>query len=92
MKTSTTGALIALSVATMFGTSTARAAEQEGQHAPKSDTMIHCAGVNECAGKSSCAGGTGGSTCAGANSCKGKGVIDTTAEDCEKRGGKVVKD
>lgn len=94
MKNTSRGAVIALSVAALFGTSTAVRAAEAGSptDAPKSDAKIHCAGVNECAGKSTCAGGTGGSSCAGANSCKGKGVIDTTAADCDKRGGTVVKD
>ena len=75
MKSSTRGALIALSVATMFAARDVRA-DDTAKDAPKTDAKVKCSGVNECAGK---------------NSCKGKGMMDMSAEDCAKKGGKVEK-
>jgi hypothetical protein len=51
--------------------------------------MVMCAGINSCKGQGVCAGPE--SSCAGMNSCKGKGVIKSTAEECKKKGGKVVE-
>jgi len=78
------GMLIASAAATliMAGGLTARA--DEG----KTGGDVHCAGVNACKGQGSCAGA--GNSCAGKNSCKGKGVLDMSAADCAKKGGKVV--
>jgi len=90
MKNSTKGALIALSVATLFGLREARATEAGSGEAAKSDAKVRCAGINECSGKSSCHGN--GNSCAGMNSCKGKGVLETSREDCAKKGGKVLAD
>ena len=88
MKSSTRGALIALSVATMFAARDVRA-DDTAKDAPKTDAKVKCSGVNECAGKGSCGGA--GNSCAGKNSCKGKGVMDMSAEDCAKKGGKGEK-
>jgi len=61
-----------------------------GRATEKSGTAIHCAGINECKGKGSCAGA--GNACKGKNECKGKGFVDTSsAEECAKKGGKVVE-
>ena len=49
---------------------------------------VNCAGVNACKGQGICAGPE--SSCAGMNACKGKGVIALSAEECRKKGGKVV--
>mgnify|MGYP000988901051 CR=1 FL=1 len=86
MKASTKGALIALSVAAVFASRAAIAADEGGA---KTDAKVKCSGINECAGKGSCAGA--GNSCAGKNSCKGKGVVQTSAEECAKKGGTVVK-
>lgn len=90
MKNGTKGALIALSVAALFGLREARATEAGSADTGKSDAKVRCAGVNECSGKSSCHGN--GNSCAGMNSCKGKGVVETSREDCEKKGGKILAD
>ena len=87
MKVSTKGALIAISVAALFGSRSALAASDSDSG--KKDANVKCTGVNECAGKGSCAGA--GNSCAGKNSCKGKGVLDMSAEECAKKGGKVLK-
>lgn len=78
------GMLIASAAATliMAGALTARA--DEG----KMGGDVHCAGVNACKGKGSCAGA--GNSCAGKNGCKGKGVLEMSAAECTKQGGKVV--
>ena len=49
---------------------------------------VHCAGVNACKGQGVCAGP--GSSCAGMNECKGKGIVSMSADECTKKGGKVV--
>jgi hypothetical protein len=91
VKDSTKGALIALSVASLFAARGSLAADMDMKEmdAGKSDAKIKCAGVNECSGKGSCAGA--GNECAGKNSCKGKGIVEMSAEECAKKGGKVVK-
>lgn len=78
------GLLIAGAAATLIigGALTARADQKAG------GDVVHCAGVNACKGQGSCAGA--GNSCAGQNSCKGKGVVDMSAADCTKKGGKVV--
>lgn len=90
MKNGTKGAIIALSVATLFGIREARAGDATSGDATKSDAKVRCADVNECSGKSSCHGN--GNSCAGMNSCKGKGVVETSREDCEKKGGRILTD
>jgi uncharacterized membrane protein len=50
--------------------------------------VVSCTGVNACKGQGSCAG-PGGNSCAGKNECKGKGVMEMSAADCAKKGGKV---
>jgi hypothetical protein len=44
-------------------------------------------GANECAGKGACA--SAHNECAGKNKCKGMGVMMMSAEECQKKGGKV---
>lgn len=90
MRNGTKGALIALSVAALFGAREARATEAGSADPAKTDAKVRCAGINECSGKSSCHGN--GNSCAGMNSCKGKGVLETSREDCEKKGGKILAD
>ena len=52
---------------------------------------IHCAGINACKGQGSCAGAD--NSCKAQNGCKGKGwVMVSSAEECTKAGGKVVKE
>lgn len=51
---------------------------------------VHCAGINECKGKGACAA-AGGNACKAQNECKGKGIVELdSAEQCVKKGGKVV--
>jgi uncharacterized membrane protein len=64
-------------------------AARADQHEKKAGSMVSCSGINACKGQGSCAGA--GNTCAGKNECKGKGVVETTPEDCQKKGGKVVQ-
>lgn len=85
MKRVSRGLLIATAAATMVvaGAISAPATDKMGSE-------VHCAGVNECKGKGSCAGAENG--CKGKNACKGKGFVDmSSAEDCVKKGGKVVE-
>ena len=81
----TRGVLIASAAASLIlgGAVLARADEKSG------GDMIHCAGVNACKGQAACAGA--GNSCAGQNSCKGKGWIESSKDDCMKKGGKVLE-
>ena len=88
MKNTTKGAIVALSVAALFSTRAAIAADSAGE-GTKGDAKVRCAGVNECSGKGTCAGA--GNSCAGKNTCKGKGVVEMSAEECAQKHGKVVK-
>jgi hypothetical protein len=57
--------------------------------AQAADTSVHCMGVNSCKGTGACK--TASNACKGQNSCKGMGfVIEKSAMDCEKAGGKVI--
>ena len=78
------GMLIASAAAAliMAGALTARA--DEG----KTGGDVHCAGVNACKGQGAC--GQAEHSCAGLNACKGKGWVEMSAEDCQKKGGKVA--
>ena len=89
MHTFTKGAMIASAVAGMFACSTPKSASGTGAMAGAmaSDT-IHCGGVNSCKGQGSCAGND--NACKSQNSCKGKGWVDTSAADCQAKGGKVL--
>lgn len=78
------GMLIASAAAAlvMSGNAVARATDKTGE-------AVHCAGINACKGHGSCAGAE--SSCMGKNECKGKGWVETSsAEECTKKGGKVV--
>ena len=81
----TTGVLIASAAASLIlsGAVVARAADQQ------TGEKVHCSGINACKGQGSCAGA--GNSCAGKNACKGKGLVDTSKEECMKKGGKVVE-
>ncbi len=79
------GIMIASAAASLVlaGHVVARAAEKGGGE-------VHCAGINECKGKGSCAGAE--NACKAKNECKGKGYVDvSSAEECTKKGGKVVE-
>jgi len=82
----TKGVLIASAAASLIlaGAVLARADEQKS-----GGDMVHCAGVNACKGQAACGGA--GNSCAGQNSCKGKGWIETSKDECAKKGGKVVE-
>jgi hypothetical protein len=77
--------LIASAAASLIlaGAVAARANDQTG------GGMVSCHGVNACKGQGACAGPE--STCKGMNACKGKGVVQMSAADCTKQGGKVVE-
>ena len=79
------GVLIASATASliMSGNVVARATDKAGGDA------VHCAGINACKGHGACAGAE--HSCKGQNECKGKGWVESSsAEDCAKKGGKVV--
>jgi len=87
MRTSS-GMLIASAAVGLIltGAVTGRADEQK-----TGGDVVHCVGVNACKGQGSCAGGPSGNSCAGKNDCKGKGVVDMSAADCAKKGGKPAE-
>ena len=85
MKKSNRAILVATAAATILlaGHAVARATDAAGDE-------VHCAGINECKGKGSCAGAH--NSCKAQNECKGKGFVDvSSAEECVKKGGKVVE-
>ena len=74
------GAATALILA---GNVSARADEKTGGD-------VHCAGINACKGQGGCAGAD--NSCKGKNECKGKGFVKvSSADECVKKGGKVVE-
>lgn len=81
------GALVATAVAGLFFANGALADHHE---AGSKDADVKCQGVNECKGTSAC-GVPGGHDCHGQNECKGKGWIKLSKEECEKKGGTVLK-
>ena len=100
----TTGARLALSVATLFAAACEESDTSSGTPAPapgatteksmpaKPDPKsgnVQCLGINECKGKSACHV-IGSHACAGQNACKGKGWISVPAPDCASKGGKVL--
>ena len=68
-----------LTVSAVGVASTARAAEGD---------KVKCYGINSCKGTGGCAGA--GHGCAGKNACKGQGFVETTKDDCMKKGGKLT--
>jgi uncharacterized membrane protein len=50
---------------------------------------VNCAGINACKGQGACAGA--GHSCAGKNSCKGQGWVESSKDECLKKGGKIVE-
>jgi uncharacterized membrane protein len=79
------GVLLASAVATLIasGNLVARAEDKAGGE------KVRCSGINECKGHGSCGGA--GNTCSGKNACKGQGWVETSAEECAQKGGKVVE-
>jgi len=85
MKVSKKGALVAATVAGLLMAKVATAADAPAKEAGK----VKCEGVNSCKGTGACGGA--GHSCAGKNECKGKGWVNTSsADECTKKGGKVV--
>ena len=85
MNTTGRGMLIASAAAALVlaGNVVARAADKTGSE-------VHCAGINACKGQGSCAGAE--NSCKGKNTCKGKGYVDlSSADECAKKGGKVIE-
>ena len=79
------GILIAGTAAALIlsGQVSARADEKTGGE-------VHCSGINACKGQGTCAGAN--NSCQGKNACKGQGVVKvSSAEECAKKGGKVVE-
>ena len=60
---------------------------QRGAHAADAD-KVKCYGINSCKGTGGCAGA--GHGCAGKNACKGQGFVETSKDDCAKKGGKLT--
>ncbi len=83
--TNTSGLLLATAVAALFATAPVMAGEYDGAK----EATVHCGGVNECKGKTECKTAT--NACKGQNECKGKGFVPTTAEECEAKGGEILK-
>jgi uncharacterized membrane protein len=68
-----------LTVGAVGAASTAQAAEGD---------KVKCYGINACKGQGGCAGS--GHACGGQNACKGQGFVETTKDDCAKKGGKLT--
>jgi hypothetical protein len=85
MKT-TKGMLIASTAAGLI--LTGAVAARADSHEKTGGDMVHCSGVNTCKGQGACGGE--GHACAGMNACKGKGWVEMSAEECQKKGGKVT--
>ena len=58
--------------------------------AEEGKSEVKCAGINGCGGQGECGAADGSHDCGGKNSCKGKGWVNTSAENCEEKGGKVL--
>jgi hypothetical protein len=80
------GFMIATAVATMaVGGSLTAMAQDKAQAEP-----VKCAGLNACKGKGSCK--SANNDCKGKNACKGHSFVETkSAQECNQRGGQVVK-
>lgn len=87
----TKGSLLAASVAAVLATMACSSKSSEAdQTVQKTDALVKCEGINECKGTSECKSSDGKSACQGLNDCKGKGWISVPAEECGKKGGKVL--
>jgi hypothetical protein len=85
MLTSKTGLALATAAAAMFALGAAPTLAQAAD-----DGSVKCQGVNSCKGTAECK--TAKNDCKGMNSCKGQGwVKKSSAEECTKDGGTVVK-
>lgn len=84
-----TGAMIALTAASLFASACSKK-DASPSAAPTADktASVHCMGVNECKGHGGCKGEK--NACAGHNGCKGQGFVETTAADCQAKGGTVM--
>ncbi len=79
------GLLMATTAAALFtGALGAASNEQEA-----SEAKVHCAGVNACKGTSECRSPT--NACKGQNMCARAGWVATTPQECESKGGTVLK-
>jgi hypothetical protein len=84
-----TGTLIALTAASLFAAACSKK-DAASSAAPSGEktAMVHCMGVNECKGHGGCKGEK--NACAGQNGCKGQGFVETTAADCQTKGGTAM--
>ena len=79
--------LLATAAAALFTSGQVFAADEA---APTTEAKkVHCGGVNACKGTSECKTTT--NACKGQNKCAGQGMVLLTKEECEKKGGKVLK-
>jgi len=82
------GMAIAASAAALFITAGCASNGATGAGSSSATTAkVACEGVNACKGLSDCK--TANSTCAGHNDCKGLGIVNLTADECKKVGGRI---
>jgi hypothetical protein len=79
--------LLATAAAALFTSGQLTTAE-EGANTT-TEAKVHCGGVNACTGTSECKSAT--NACKGQNKCAGQGWLSMTKEECEKKGGKILK-
>ena len=72
-------------LATGYGVAGSNAVGEEGEK------EVKCYGINSCSGKGECGAPDGSHDCGGKNSCKGKGWVKASEEECEEKGGEVLK-
>ena len=92
------GILIALTAGGLFAAACKKSDEAKGSSArgttpPATKTAdktdkVHCGGVNECKGQGGCK--SAANACKGQNGCKGQSFVDSTADECATKGGKVM--
>lgn len=78
-------AVLATAVASLFASGAALA---KGKTDKKASPRVKCEGINECKGHGACKSAS--NACKGQNGCKGQGMTETTAKDCNTKGGKVA--
>jgi len=85
----TKGALLALTVAGMFGCASSDAGSGKSTTPVASGGAVQCEGLNACKGQGSCRGNE--NACKAKNSCKGKGWVEVpSAAECTQRGGTLL--
>ena len=80
------GHLVAFALAGLFAAAGCGDKKAEGQKGTQAN--VKCMGVNACAGQGGCK--TADNACKGKNGCKGHGMLEMSAEECSKKGGKTM--